>query len=288
MSTFKYLDYPALFQVADSASINSQKKFFLYLRAYLTFLVIAAFVSYQWPESQLGAIISASNFLVTIFLLIAMRVEKPDVRWYSCRALAESVKTITWRWMMHANPYQEKDEEQRINQDLKELLVQNSNLASVFPSVAEAKTITNEMTRIRNMDFEERKEFYIEKRIKDQQQWYLKKSHSHKKSGTLWFIVSIILHAIAIILLLIRIKDYHCQFPIEVIATASSALLTWIQAKKYNELTAVYSLTAHEISFIVSEAVEVNTDEELSNYVVNSENAFSREHTQWYSKKVVC
>ena len=40
-------------------------------------------------------------------------------------------------------------------------------------------------------------------------------------------------------------------------------------------------LTSHEIVLIRGEAVDIVTDEHLSDYVVSTESAFSREHTQW-------
>jgi hypothetical protein len=287
MASITEKDYPALFVAADRASITAQNKFFLYLRSYLIILILAAFVSFQWPESQLGAIFSAFLFLVTLFFLVAMKIEKPDEIWYNGRAVAESVKTTSWRWMMCAKPYQEENCDQSFLQDLKEILSQNCNLSSVLPADHETKdAITEQMRKIRNLNFEERKKIYLEKRIEDQHQWYSNKSQMNKKNGEKWFWFSITLHATAIFLLLLRIKAYKYQFPIEVISTIASAVLTWLQAKRYNELSAVYSHTAHEIALIVSEANAVKNDNELSTYVVNSENAFSREHTQWYAKKV--
>ncbi|HCB7267327.1 TPA: SLATT domain-containing protein, partial [Escherichia coli] len=35
-------------------------------------------------------------------LLLYMAVQKPEKEWYGCRALAESIKTSTWRYMMRA------------------------------------------------------------------------------------------------------------------------------------------------------------------------------------------
>jgi hypothetical protein len=287
MDLMEEKDYPALFVAADEASITAQNKFFLYLRSYLIILILAALVAFQWPDYQFGAIASAVLFLVTLFLLVAMKIDKPDETWYNARALAESVKTTSWRLMMRAKPYQEDNSEQVFIQYLKDILSQNCNLSSVIPVDNDTKVaITERMSQIRGLNFEKRKEFYLKKRIEDQQKWYSNKSQINKKNGEKWFWFSIILHALAIFLLLLRIKAYTYQFPIEVISTIASAVLVWLQAKKYNELSVVYAHTAHEIALIISEATSVTDDDKFSNYVVNSENAFSREHTQWYAKKV--
>jgi Na+-translocating ferredoxin:NAD+ oxidoreductase RnfD subunit len=157
-----------------------------------------------------------------------------------------------------------------------------------LPAVTENQVaITEDMKKVRDMVTDDRKQLYLKERIEDQQKWYSKKSQDLQNKVKQWFWLSVTLHVIAIFLLLLRIKAYKYQFPIEVISTVASAILTWLQAKKFNELSAAYSHTAHEIAFIVSEADSVSSETELSNYVVNSETAFSREHTQWCARRVI-
>ncbi|WP_432456162.1 SLATT domain-containing protein [Agarivorans sp. QJM3NY_29] len=141
------------------------------------------------------------------------------------------------------------------------------------------------MFNIRNLSLEQRLSIYKNERVKNQADWYSKKSLFNKRRAKHWFIVSVVLHAIAIALLLWRITEPSLSLPIEVVATGESAVLTWLQAKKHNELNSSYSLAAHEIVLIKSEAESVASDKELSNFVVSSESAFSREHTQWSARK---
>ena len=82
-----------------------------------------------------------------------------------------------------------------------------------------------------------------------------------------------------------NIYDSNAKLPVEVIAVAASSVLTWLQTKKHNELSSSYSLTAHEIILIKSEINRIETEENLSEYIMNCENAFSREHTQWFARK---
>ncbi len=100
-------ELPGLYQSADQASINAQEKYFKGLRWYLILLISAAFVSYARPNDIAGALLSAGLFLVTLGILILIRVQRPDDTWYNGRAVAESVKTRSWRWMMRAEPYED-------------------------------------------------------------------------------------------------------------------------------------------------------------------------------------
>lgn len=285
-------DFPALYNSADSASLKAQSAYFNALKLYLFLLVLAALVSFTYPADVYAAIGSAALFLVTLGIIIWLKVQKPEDIWYNGRAVAESVKTRTWRWVMKAEPYDKDVSEEQAKReflnDLKAILDQNRSLSHFLewtPGLGEA--ISQKMVAIRSNPWAERLETYIKGRIDNQSHWYSKKSQLNKRLAKRWFVVSILLHSLAILLLLYRIKEPASSPPIEVIATAASAVLTWVQAKKHNELTSSYALAAHEIVLIKGESVSVKEESHLSEFIINSESAFSREHTQWTARKIV-
>ncbi len=285
-------DFPALYNAADSASLNAQSYYFNALRFYLFLLVAAAFISFNWPQNVYGAIASAVLFLITLGILVWLKVQKPEDIWYNGRAVAESVKTRTWRWIMKAEPYDkavsEEQAQRELLSDLKAILDQNRSLSSALewtPDLGEA--ISQKMVTIRALPWQERLSIYKSDRIDNQSIWYSKKSQFNKRRAKQWFTVSILLHSTAVLMLLYRIKEPASFFPIEVVATTASAVLTWVQAKKYNELNSSYSLAAHEIILIKGESVSVQDESHLSEFIINSESAFSREHIQWTARKNV-
>lgn len=283
---------PALFQASDEASLEAQSNYYLALKSYLFLLILAALISFYYPKDSLGAIASASLFLITLGILIWLKVQKPEDTWYNGRAVAESVKTRSWRWVMKAEPYDRDCTDEQIRKefisDLKSILDQNRSLSSHLNwKNNNGNAISEQMVAIRNLPLEDRLSIYKEERVKDQADWYAKKSQLNKRRAKQWFVISIILHSAAVLMLLYRIKDPGASLPIEVVATSASAVLTWLQAKKHNELNSSYSLAAHEIVLIKSEAESVNSEHSLSKFVLNSESAFSREHTQWTARKNV-
>jgi hypothetical protein len=282
--------YPALYNAANSTSISSQKQYYWVLFSYLALLVIAAIVSFYFSTSQIGTLFSAILFMITLGLLVWLKVQKPEDIWYNGRAVAESVKTRTWRWVMKADPFDKdvaiEQVEKEFILDLKQILDQNRSLSSYLncqPETGEA--ISNDMRLIRRLTLNERLDFYKQNRVNEQSLWYSKKSIYNKKRARNWFAISVVLHSTAIVMLLYRIRDPQASLPVEVIATSASAVLTWLQAKKHNELRSSYSLAAHEIVLIKGESVNVTNEKQLSDYVINSESAFSREHTQWIARK---
>ena len=203
---------PGIYQSADEASRSSQSLYFWGLRAYLILLVVAAFVSFMWTKDSYGAIASAAFFLITLGILIALRVKRPDDLWYNGRAVAESVKTRAWRWVMRAEPYEDTDNIEIVSKnfinDLKAILTQNQRLSEVLNcNVGIQDPISVTMKTIRDLPVKERLEIYKEQRIKDQANFYSTKSLFNKRRAMQWFWVSVSLHSGAVALLLYRIKD---------------------------------------------------------------------------------
>lgn len=284
------LDLPGLYQSADDASLEAQSIYFWSLSAYLILLIFAAVVAFIRPHGVQGALVSASLFLVTLGILIFIRVKRPDDVWYNGRAVAESVKTRSWRWMMRAEPYEDTDNIEIISKqfinDLKAILNQNRSLSHSLQSVSGINDpISETMKSVRALPVADRLSVYSKQRVENQATWYALKSQYNKRRARQWFWISVILHSAAILMLLYRIKDPFADLPIGVMATAAGAALTWLQAKKHNELNSAYALAAHEIVLIKGEAMSINGENKLSEFVVNSEAAFSREHTQWAARR---
>ena len=289
---FEDKDLPGLFQSADTASIKEQQKFFNGIFWYLTLLIVAALFAFfadDYPN-PIFKIISTVLFLLTLFIMIWLRVSRPDDIWYNGRAVAESVKTRSWRWMMRSEPYFDCENIEIVRKhfvnDLKTILKQNESLIGKLGITASVEEpISEKMIEIRKLNLSDRFNFYRQERITNQAIWYTNKSKFNKKRAEMWFWTTVSLHALAILLLLYNIYDPNAKLPIEVIAVAASSVLTWLQTKKHNELSSSYSLTAHEIILIKSEINRIETEEDLSEYIMNCENAFSREHTQWFARK---
>jgi len=285
-------DLPGLYQASNSASIREQSNYFKGIFFYIVLLTIAALFAFfsENAPNAVSKIISAILFLLSLGVMIWLRVAKPDDIWYNGRAVAESVKTRAWRWMLRAEPYEDTEDieimREKFVKDLKAILEHNKSLIGKLGISSVVKEpISTQMLNVRSLSIADRISVYRKERITNQALWYSKKAKFNKDKSSQWFVVTVILHLIAIICILYNIKEPTLKMPIETIAVAASGVLTWLQAKKHNELSSSYSLTAHEIILIKSETTRINTEPELSEYIMNCENAFSREHTQWVARK---
>lgn len=146
--------------------------------------------------------------------------------------------------------------------------------------------VTNEMTKLRNMSFEERKEFYKTNRINEQRAWYAVKARANKRLASRWVATAVTSYFIAALLVLSRIAYPNVSFlPIEPLIVFSSSIIGWVQIKKYNELTEAYTVTAHEIGLLTPTIDNAIDEPALSGAVNEAELAFSREHTLWLARQ---
>ena len=285
-------DYPALFQSTDDASNRAQRFYININLSYLIITILATMCALLGSQFNYFSISSAFLFLVGLFLLIIILTKKIENKWYACRAIAESVKTATWRFMMRAEPYENSQNLHEVKANfrnlLREILKQNTYVADyIGGELSEKEQITEKMMNIRNSSIDERKDLYIKNRIDDQRKWYSKKYSFNKKNNLIWFLLVILFNAIAALFAILQISNPTNQYlPIDVFAVIAVSSLTWIQLKRYQELSSSYALAAHEIGTIKSMSEEIKTENDLSKFVINSENAFSREHTQWIAKRI--
>ncbi|MGC1749969.1 MAG: DUF4231 domain-containing protein, partial [Pseudolabrys sp.] len=104
----QYASYPALFRSADGASNKKQKAYLRLIGAEYAVLLLASVLSDSAFKGATFYLLYAFIFVVSLALLLARNLWKLQQDWYMCRALAESVKTLTWRYIMRAAPFADR------------------------------------------------------------------------------------------------------------------------------------------------------------------------------------
>ncbi|MFI5411437.1 DUF4231 domain-containing protein [Kaistia sp. UC242_56] len=284
-------EYPALYKAANELSRRSQNLYLNLLRAEYALLLSAAILSIDLSKSRIYYSAYALIFVLALGTLLFRSHKKPEQDWYKGRALAESIKTSTWRYCMKSAPFSDS-EDIRISRTefakyLKGVLEANRGISERFSSdFAAGDQITSEMERARSLELADRKQFYLDGRIRNQRDWYRKKAAYNKKRARQWVIASSLVYAAAISVILYRIAEPNWTiWPIEPLIVVASSIVGWIQIKKFNELASSYTLTAHEIGIAQAGLSEVKTEQEFSDFVNETELAFSREHTQWVARQ---
>ena len=92
-----HTDYPALYQSSDELSLSSEA-FFGTLFVHLLLLIATAVISViNSPLPEL-AIVQALVLFGALACSVYLFSARPDRYWYAGHAVAESIKTVTWRF----------------------------------------------------------------------------------------------------------------------------------------------------------------------------------------------
>lgn len=285
-----YNSYPALYKAADRASLGAQSTYLRVIKLHVFLLVLGAGLTIHPLPTTEYSLFNAFVFLCALGVSVLIAVKKYERSWYSARAVAESVKTATWRYMMKADPFLDAAKRKEVNSVfrniLNEILSSNNQLGELLGGeVSAEEQITSNMQSTRSLDLESRKQMYLIDRIDDQRKWYALKSADNKRKGTHFFYLLVVLQTFAIACVLLRmVYPEWGIWPTDVFVVAAGGIVTWIQLKRFQEIATAYALTAHEIGIVRGMLAESDSDEEFSIFIRDAENAFSREHTQWAAK----
>lgn len=284
-------EYPALFRGSDGASNERQRQHLAFVKAEYGLLLLAAIFSLDLFCGPAFFVLYALVFFALIVLLLARAHLKPVQHWYQSRALAESVKTLSWKYMMRAAPFQGKVGSHSSRVEFSEHLTQllrthSETVAQSVTKAAAGDQITREMDRVRALHWECRKEFYRENRIRQQREWYVERASENRRNAKRWLSAGVLIYVLACAMTLCRIWITDWNFwPIEPVIVLASSIVGWIQIKKFGELAAAYTVTAQEIGLLEPVLDEKVGDKDLADFVNEAELAFSREHTMWVARQ---
>ncbi|MGB3378676.1 MAG: DUF4231 domain-containing protein, partial [Allopontixanthobacter sediminis] len=102
-------EFPALQNTASEMSDESQRLYLWLIRIEYGLLFTAAVLSMGWSKNPNFFILCALVLLASLAVMLSRQYIKPEQAWYRGRALAESIKTSSWRYAMRASPFGDWD-----------------------------------------------------------------------------------------------------------------------------------------------------------------------------------
>lgn len=288
-------DLPAVFRAADQGSVAAQHRYLWLVKFDLSLMVLGAIViSLPLGTGQVKIFATIAGALIlgiSLTLTLAIKIVAYDELWYGGRAIAESAKTLAWRYMVCAEPYLREcaleDVDRQFILHLELVLRARKHLgAALGGSASSGEQITHRMRDVRQSDIETRKRTYLQDRVTEQRDWYGKRAEANNRAATMWIIAvaSSKILAIASAILLVRWPGSGVNIA-PVFVALGAALMAWSQVKRHQELAQSYALAAHELGFILAKEDHIKTDKELSDFVLDTENAISREHILWIARR---
>jgi hypothetical protein len=285
--------YPALYQVADSSSVAGQRAYRRLVAAELVcvlggaaFAVLGAVVAEVLP---LLPALSAGSLIGAIAIKLINRQSGSDQRWFDGRAVAETVKTQAWRYMMHVAPYgDDAKADECFADDVLSAMRARPGLEQPLDLLPEnPRQISTVMGAVRASSLEDRLQLYVKERLLDQAAWYKARAVENRARGRRWFWLSLASQVLAASFAFVSVLEegHAVATLIGLCASAASAATAWGQLGRHDELSKSYALAYQELITIQNLAASVKTEEDLDRLVSNGENAISREHTMWMAKR---
>jgi hypothetical protein len=288
--------YPSLYRSADAASLRAQGIHLLFHKIYLGSLVLGSITSAftvigsqalkTWVYTTLAVVL-----VIGLLILWVMRARQDEKIWFDGRAIAESVKTATWRFMMRVQPFHEDGNADTIFlAELKEIREARPHLGKHLATTMNVagSAITDFMKEKRSSSFEERRRFFASARIHEQKTWYTRKARSNAESGAKWFWAIAILQVVIVMLAIVQAVSGGLGInPIPIVTTCAAAIAAWSQMKRHDDLAQSYALAAQELEEIEAIASNQASEDAFSQLVEQGENSISREHTMWCARRDV-
>jgi len=234
-----------------------------------------------------GAVLMLGGVVLTTFLL----QQQPDRLWFNARAVADSVKTIAWRYMTCADPFARnlnlREADGQLCKTLDRVLMENRAVGGALGGIDGAdEQVTARMREIRQLGTTERLRVYLISRVRDQREWYAAKALDNRRTSGrwLWAVGGTQMGGAIAAIAMVRWPNLEFNLP-SVLASLAAAFVAWLQVKRHQELASSYGLAAHELGLSESQSMHVHTDDELSDFVDQAEGAISREHTMWVARR---
>jgi hypothetical protein len=283
-------DFPVLYRSADRESLRAQRSYLRSLRVRLGALIVAAFGGALTLTAaggfHVGGGLAFLAFACALGAELFLATTSPLTTWYEGRAAAESAKTLAWRYMVRAQPF-EGDGPYVDKQFLAQTysLLQDLRSISVGTEEPDAHQITDKMRQIRALDFDDRRQVYQAERIADQQRWYAEKARWNDRRARGWVLVSIVLQFAGLVGGALKMFGWINIDLLGFLAAAAGSVAAWIEAKQHRNLATAYGIASQELASIATELPTLNSEERWAAFVGQAEEAISREHTLWRASR---
>ena len=285
-------EFPPLYTAADRNSLDGQRRYLNATRLRLAMLVLAAtFGLFTWRTAggDVAGIGAAVAFVVALLAELYLLQARPDRLWYDGRAVAESAKTLTWRYLVGGSPFGREEVDDR---DAERLLLERFRQIAgdlrgthLVPVSDISDQLGPGLRRVRGLPLEERRGVYRRERIGGQQAWYARAAQRNERRATQWSLVLTSLEALGLAGGVLKATGAVTVDLLGLAGALVAAGAAWVNAKQHQTLANAYAVAAQELATISGQVDWAGTEGEWAHFVDQSEEAISREHTLWRASR---
>ncbi|WP_042403747.1 DUF4231 domain-containing protein [Streptacidiphilus carbonis] len=284
---------PDPFWAADLASLRGQD-FALYWYRWQLGLTILAALFGTLPAHRVGGVNIAP--VASLLLLAAagatawlLHRRAPQEQWYEGRSTAESVKALTWKYVVRAQPFEGEGRDAEADKRFNDLVGRLPYSAQDGPAPGAGTQVNAEMQAARAGTLRERRNLYVNERLRAQKVWYDSRANECDQKVQLWGVGLAVVFSAGLLIAALEATTFTSLHALGVIPACAAAATAWIQLRQYRPLAASYRLAAKELDRIAAGLSHLRpeapgAETEWSHLAREAEDAISREHIVWRAR----
>jgi conflict system pore-forming effector with SLATT domain len=227
---------------------------------------------------------TAAAFLLAVAVEVWLWISRPEKRWYDGRAVAESMKTLSWRYAVGAQPFP-TDLAAADDAYLSSAgdLLRDAPATDIPP--AGRPLITPAMRSLRAAPLAERREAYLRDRIDDQRDWYAAKTEACRVRARRWRVALLTGEIAGVALALLRAAGVVSADLAGLTAAGVGAGASWLAVRQFDFLARAYTYAHGELTLARERLVLAADEAAWAAEAADAEEAVSREHTMWRASR---
>lgn len=281
-------DLPGFFHDAERTSRRGQRLALMWSRIRLLSAVAAAVGgALGWDGTTVNpwGLLALAGFSVALVVEILLWTQQPERDWYAGRAVAESIKTLAWRYAVAGAPFSADVARPRalFSERVAEVVTQSEER---LPLDSDDPSATPTMTALREAPFERRRTAYLENRLQAQKQWYTDKARVDRRRAMQWRIALIVGEVLAIVLAAARAFNNWETDLSGILAAVVASGAAWLATRRHASQATAYALAARELVLVRAKLLDAD-EASWAEAVAEAEEAISREHQLWLASRPV-
>ncbi|MBB4966964.1 DUF4231 domain-containing protein [Saccharothrix violaceirubra] len=274
---------PGFFHDAEREAARAQYQTLWWSRIRLGGALLAALggaLTWKVDGFEVWAAVAVAGFCLALVTELLLAFKRPERQWYSARAVAESLKSLSWRFAVAGFPFDGADARALLRERARGIVTRYEGLHLT----AENPYVTERMLTLRAAPFAERKSAYLQCRVLDQKDWYSRNARKNEDRVNQWRAVLIAGEMVAIVLAGCRAFGVWDADWSGVLAALVAGGAAWIGLKRHSSLATTYSLAARDLALIHASLVEAG-EETWPAAVAEVEETIGREHALWLATR---
>jgi hypothetical protein len=282
------IELPAIHDAASDASGKGQRRYLWLSGSRLVALfvaTVAAAISVAAGSFDVSGLVLLLAFGVAALAELSLIAFQPERDWYAGRAVAESTKTLAWRYSVQGEPFgpelTREEAGELLRTRVNEVLERGKDRISV-PSGG--TLITPSMAHLRTEGLSVRRATYLTHRTEDQRGWYFENAKKNERRATWWRYALLAAELVAVIAAALSFGRNEPADFAGIIAAFVAGGAAWLAIKQHSQLTSAYRVAASELA-VQADLLLMVDEAGWPQAVADAEEAISREHTMWLATR---